>query len=64
MTIKEVLARLEKHEAECILRMEMINQRLEQHDQSFAKLERYLVSGFSVMGATIVLTIGFLEFLR
>lgn len=64
MDMDDFIHRLEKHEAECALRMEMINQRLESHDAAFAKLERYLVGGFSVMGTLIILTIGLLEFAR
>lgn len=64
MDITDLLHKLEKHEAECAGRMHLINLRLEQHDKNFAKLERYLVGGFSVMGACIVLTITVLEFAK
>lgn len=64
MDITEVLHRLEKHEAECALRMQIINQRLEQHDSSFEKIEKYLVGGFASMGTLIVLAITILEFAR
>ena len=64
MDITEVLHKLEKHEAECALRMQIINQRLEQHDASFEKIEKYLVGGFASMGTLIVLAITILEFAR
>ena len=64
MDVQELLHRLEKHEAECVGRMELINLRLESHDASFAKLERYVVGGFAAMGTVIVLTIAILEFAR
>ena len=64
MDITEVLHKLEKHEAECALRMQIINQRLEQHDASFEKIEKYLVGVFASMGTLLVFALRILELAR
>jgi hypothetical protein len=39
MTVKEVLAKLEKHEAECNLRYQRIEERLDEHKSSLSALD-------------------------
>lgn len=41
-TVKECIARMEKHEAECALRYESIERRLSDGSKRFDKLERML----------------------
>lgn len=71
MDTNDLLHKLELHEAECAMRMKLIDermalitQRLDQHDISFNKLERYLVMGFGGTASLIVLAIAILEFAR
>ncbi len=39
MTVKEVLSKLEKHEAECNLRYQRIEERLDEHKSSLSALD-------------------------
>tara|TARA_R100001440_G_scaffold43008_2_gene62782 strand:+ start:1086 stop:1274 length:189 start_codon:yes stop_codon:yes gene_type:complete len=42
LTVKDCINKLEKHEAECLLRLEAIEKRLEDGSKRFDKLERML----------------------
>tara|TARA_R100001591_G_scaffold30062_1_gene40957 strand:+ start:241 stop:435 length:195 start_codon:yes stop_codon:yes gene_type:complete len=42
MTIKELLARLEKHEEICAVRLENIEKRLDEGSKRFIRLEYYI----------------------
>lgn len=42
MTIKELLARLEKHEEICSVRLEAIDKRLDEGSKRFVRLEYYI----------------------
>ena len=42
MTIKELLARLEKHEEICAVRLEAIDKRLDEGSKRFVRLEYYI----------------------
>ena len=64
MDNNELLQKLIGHEELCALRMEAIDQRLEAQDAALAKLERYLVGGFSALGTLIVVTISLIGFIR
>ena len=42
MTIKELLAKLEKHEEVCAVRLEAIDKRLDEGSKRFVRLEYYI----------------------
>jgi chaperonin cofactor prefoldin len=58
--VSDVLARLEKHEAECAVRYEMINKQLDNGEKRFDKLEALIIS----MYPFILVTIAIAEYLR
>jgi chaperonin cofactor prefoldin len=58
--VNDVLARLEKHEAECAVRYEMINKQLDNGEKRFDKLETLIIS----MYPFILVTIAIAEYLR
>ncbi len=58
--VNDVLARLEKHEAECAVRYEMINKQLDNGEKRFDKLEALIIS----MYPFILVTIAIAEYLR
>ena len=58
----EALARLDKHEAECAIRYEMIQLQLDNHSKRFDRLEALMSRGFFAMGIMITLAIAILEF--
>jgi len=58
--VNDVLARLEKHEAECAVRYEMINKQLDNNEKRFDKLETLIIS----MYPFILVTIAIAEYLR
>lgn len=44
MTVKELLARLEKHESECAMRLEMIERRLDSGSDRMKRLEGWIIA--------------------
>ena len=62
--VDEALARLDKHEAECALRYEMIQLQLDEHNRRFDKLEKMMQGGFASLAVTITVAIAILEFAR
>ena len=62
--VDEALARLEKHEAECALRYEMIQLQLDEHNRRFDKLEKMMQGGFASIAVIITVAIAILEFAR
>jgi len=51
---EELLARIDKHEAECAVRYEMINKQLDEGAKRFDKLERMVLSIYPFIIASIV----------
>jgi hypothetical protein len=51
---EELLARIDKHEAECAVRYEMINKQLDEGAKRFDKLERLVLSMYPFIIASIV----------
>jgi len=62
--VDEALARLDKHEAECALRYEMIQLQLDEHNRRFDKLEKMMQGGFASIAVIITMAIAILEFAR
>jgi hypothetical protein len=62
--VDEALARLDKHEAECALRYEMIQLQLDEHNRRFDKLEKMMQGGFASLAIIITVAIAVLEFAR
>ena len=62
--VDEALARLDKHEAECALRYEMIQLQLDEHNKRFDRLEKMMTGGFASLSVIITLAIAVLEFAR
>jgi hypothetical protein len=62
--VDEALARLDKHEAECALRYEMIQLQLDEHNRRFDKLEKMMQGGFASIAIIITVAIAILEFAR
>jgi hypothetical protein len=62
--VDEALARLDKHEAECALRYEMIQLQLDEHNRRFDKLEKMMQGGFASLAVIITVAIAVLEFAR
>ena len=62
--VGEALARLDKHEAECALRYEMIQLQLDEHNRRFDKLEKMMQGGFASIAIIITVAIAILEFAR
>jgi hypothetical protein len=63
-SVDEALARLDKHEAECALRYEMIQLQLDEHNKRFDRLEKMMTGGFASLSVIITLAIAVLEFAR
>ncbi|MEL0015178.1 MAG: hypothetical protein VW715_08185 [Rhodospirillales bacterium] len=63
-TVDEALARLDKHEAECALRYEMIQLQLDEHNKRFDRLEKMMTGGFASLAVIITMAIAILEFAR
>ncbi|MEK9923708.1 MAG: hypothetical protein VW521_12640 [Rhodospirillales bacterium] len=63
-SVDEALARLDKHEAECALRYEMIQRQLDEHNNRFDRLESLMTRGFFAIGVMITTMIAILEFIR
>ena len=62
--VDEALARLDKHEAECALRYQMIQLQLDEHYRRFDKLEKMMQGGFASIAVIITVDIAILEFAR
>ena len=62
--VDDALARLDKHEAECALRYEMIQLQLDEHNRRFDKLEKMMQGGFASIAVIITVAIAILEFAR
>jgi hypothetical protein len=62
--VDEALARLDKHEAECALRYEMIQLQLDEHNRRFDKLEKMMTGGFASIAVIVTVAIAILEFAR
>ena len=62
--VDEALARLDKHEAECALRYEMIQLQLDEHNRRFDKLEKMMQGGFASIAIIITVATAVLEFAR
>ncbi len=58
--VADLLARLEKHEAECAVRYELINKQLDSGSKRFDRLEAMIIS----MYPFILVTIAVAEYLR
>ena len=63
-SVDEALARLDKHEAECALRYEMIQLQLDEHNKRFDKLEKMMTGGFASIAIIVTMAIAILEFAR
>jgi len=55
MTIKELLAKLEKHEAECSIRLDNIKERLDDGKEKFDFLQKSI---WGLYGIIITITVG------
>lgn len=58
--ITDLLAKLERHEAECAIRYELINKQLDSGSKRFDRLEAMIIS----MYPFILVTIAVAEYLR
>lgn len=58
--VTDLLAKLERHEAECAIRYELINKQLDQGSKRFDRLEAMIIS----MYPFILVTIAVAEYLR
>ena len=56
MKIQEAIARIEKHEAECSLRYEEIQRRLEDGKQKMDKLDANISANFKYLVGVIIAT--------
>lgn len=63
-SVDEALARLDKHEAECALRYEMIQLQLDEHNKRFDRLEKMMTGGFASIAIIVTVAIAILEFAR
>ena len=63
-SVDEAIARLDKHEAECALRYQMIQLQLDEHNKRFDKLEKMMTGGFASIAVIVTLAIAVLEFAR
>jgi hypothetical protein len=63
-SVDEALARLDKHEAECALRYQMIQLQLDEHNKRFDRLEKMMTGGFASLAVIITMAIAILEFAR
>jgi len=62
--LDQAIARLDKHEAECALRYEMIQLQLDEHNKRFDKLEKMMTGGFASISIIVTMAIAILEFAR
>jgi len=62
--LDQAIARLDKHEAECALRYEMIQLQLDEHNKRFDKLEKMMTGGFASIAIIVTTAIAILEFAR
>jgi len=63
-SVDEAIARLDKHEAECALRYQMIQLQLDEHNRRFDKLEKMMTGGFASIAVIVTVAIAVLEFAR
>ena len=63
-SVDDALARLDKHEAECALRYQMIQLQLDEHNRRFDRLEQMMQGGFASISVIIVVAVAILEFAR
>ena len=63
-SVDDALARLDKHEAECALRYQMIQLQLDEHNRRFDRLEKMMQGGFASISVIIVVAVAILEFAR
>ena len=63
-SVEEAIARLDKHEAECALRYQMIQLQLDEHNKRFDKLEKMMTGGFASIAVIVTMAIAILEFAR
>ena len=63
-SVDDALARLDKHEAECALRYQMIQLQLDEHNRRFDRLEKMMTGGFASISVIITLAVAVLEFAR
>ena len=63
-SVDDALARLDKHEAECALRYQMIQLQLDEHNKRFDRLEKMMTGGFASISVIITLAVAILEFAR
>ena len=63
-SVDDALARLDKHEAECALRYQMIQLQLDEHNKLFDRLEKMMTGGFASLAVIITMAIAILEFAR
>ena len=54
MTVKELLAKLEKHEEICAIRLEAIDKRLDEGSKRFIRLEQYILGIYGAIFITFV----------
>ena len=62
--LDQAIARLDKHEAECALRYEMIQLQLDEHNKRFDKLEKMMTGGFASISIIVTMAIAILELAR
>ena len=53
--VTDLLTRLERHEAECSIRYEMINEQLDRGSKRFDRLEVMMMSMYPFIVATVVI---------
>jgi len=63
-SVDDALARLDKHEAECALRYQMIQLQLDEHNKRVDRLEKMMTGGFASLAVIITMAIAILEFAR
>jgi len=63
-SVEDAIARLDKHEAECALRYQMIQLQLDEHNRRFDKLEKMMTGGFASIAVIVTMAIAILEFAR
>ena len=63
-SVDDALTRLDKHEAECALRYQMIQLQLDEHNKRFDRLEKMMTGGFASISVIITLAVAILEFAR
>jgi len=63
-SVDDALTRLDKHEAECALRYQMIQLQLDEHNKRFDRLEKMMTGGFASISVIITMAVAILEFAR